>query len=77
MWRKNYKQKQLDTADPVEYIISTCPILAEEQYKKRHDRVCAQLHFNICKEIRVKLDNKHLYENVLKSVEIIHEGKVI
>ena len=31
-------------------IISACPVLAKEQYIKRHDRVCAQLHFNICKE---------------------------
>ena len=26
--------------------------MAKEQYIKRHDRVCAPLHFNICKEIR-------------------------
>ena len=29
------------------HIISACPILAKEQYIKRYDRVCAQLHFNI------------------------------
>jgi len=46
-----------DIDDTVEHIISTCPIVAKEQYTKRHDRVCAQLHFNICKEIGVKLDN--------------------
>jgi hypothetical protein len=27
----------------MEHIISACPILAKEQYVKRHDRVCAQL----------------------------------
>jgi hypothetical protein len=42
----------------------------------RHDRVCAELHFNICKEIRVKLDDKHRYDHVPKSVETNHEGKV-
>jgi len=31
--------------------------------------VCAQLHFNICKETGVKLDNKHWYDHVPKSVE--------
>jgi hypothetical protein len=36
--------------ETIEHIISACPILANEQYIKRHDRVCAQLHFNICKE---------------------------
>jgi hypothetical protein len=43
---------------------------------KRHDTVCAQLHFNTYKEIGVKLDNKHKYENVPKSVATSHEGKV-
>jgi hypothetical protein len=38
--------------------------------------VCAELHVNICKEIGVKLDNKHWYDRVPKSVETSHEGKV-
>jgi hypothetical protein len=42
--------------ETVEHIISTCPMLAKKkQYKKRHDAVWAQLHFNICKEIGVKI----------------------
>ena len=45
--------------EKIERIISACPILAKEQYIKRHDRVCAQLHFNICKETGVKTDNEH------------------
>ena len=43
----------------IEHIITACPILAKEQYIKRHDRVCTQLHFNICKETGVKLDKKY------------------
>ena len=46
--------------DAKDHIISACPILAKEQYIKRHDRVCAQLHFNICKETGVQLDKKAL-----------------
>jgi hypothetical protein len=60
----------------IDHIISACPILAKEQYIKRHDRVCAQLHFNICKETRVQLDKKHRYEHVPKSVEASQGGKV-
>jgi hypothetical protein len=49
--------------------MSACPILAKE-YVKRHDKsVCAQLHFNICKEPGVKLDRELWYEHVPKSVE--------
>jgi len=56
--------------------ISAFSILAKEQYIKRHDRECAQLHFNICKETGVQLDKKHWYKHVPKSVETSQEGKV-
>jgi hypothetical protein len=38
--------------------------------------VCAQLHFNIHKEIGVKLDKTHWYEHVPNSVETSQGGKV-
>jgi hypothetical protein len=52
------------------------PVLVKEPYVKRHDRVSAQIHFNICKEIGVKLDKKHCYEHVPKSVVTTQGGKV-
>jgi hypothetical protein len=36
--------------EAIDHIISACPILAKEQYIKRHDRVSAQLHFNIARK---------------------------
>jgi hypothetical protein len=48
----------------IDHIISACPVLAKEQHMKRHDRVRAQLHFNICEETGVQLDTKHWYEHV-------------
>ena len=65
--------KQFD--ETVEHIVSASPILTKEQHIKRHDTVCAQLHFNVCKEIGVKLDNKHWYDHVPKSAETRHEVK--
>src|SRR5215813_12537661 len=62
--------------ETIDHIISACPILAKEQYIKRHDRVSAQLHFNICKETGVQLDKKHQYEHVPKSVETSLGGTV-
>ena len=38
--------------------------------------MCAQLHFNICKETGVQVDKKHWYEHVPKSVETSQGGKV-
>jgi hypothetical protein len=62
--------------ETIDHIISACPILAKEQYIKRHDRVCAQLHFNICKETGVQLDKKYWYEHFPKSVETSQGGRV-
>jgi hypothetical protein len=42
--------------ETTDHTVSACPILAKEQYIKRHNRVSAQLHFNICKETGIQLD---------------------
>ena len=62
--------------ETIDHIISACPILAKEQYIKRHDRVSAQRHFSICRETGVQLGKKHWYEHVPKSVETSQGGKV-
>jgi hypothetical protein len=62
--------------ETIEHVITACPILAKEEYMKRHDRVCAQLHFNTCKETGVKLGKKHWYKHVPKSIETSQGGKV-
>jgi len=62
--------------ETIGHIITVCPTLAKEHYIKRHDRVCAQLHFNICKETGIQLDKKHWYEHVPKLVETSQGGKV-
>ena len=62
---KYYTHKRILKADSVNNLmrhiehILACPILAKEEYIKRHDRVCAQLHLNIRKKTGVKLDNEH------------------
>jgi len=62
--------------ETIDHIISACAILAKERYIKRHDRVCAQLHFNICEETGVQLDKKHWYEHAPKSIEAGQGGKI-
>ena len=51
------------------------PIIGKRAVHKRRNRVCAQLHFNICKETGVQLNKKHWYEHVTKSVETSQGGK--
>ena len=38
--------------------------------------MCAELHFNVCKETGVKLDNENWYDHVPKSLETSHEVEV-
>jgi len=57
-------------------IIIIIEIIIIKQYIKRHDTVCPQLHFNICKETGVQLDKKPCHEHVPKSVETSQGGKV-
>jgi hypothetical protein len=60
----------------IHHIISACPILTKEWCIKRHDKVCAQQHFNTHKETGVQLDKKHWYEHVPKSVETSQGGNI-
>jgi hypothetical protein len=62
--------------ETIDRTISKCPILAKEQYVNRHDKVSAQIRFNICKETGVQLDKKHWYEYVPNSVVTNQGGKV-
>ena len=52
------------------------PVLAKEQYIKRHDSVCAELHCKVSKEIAAQLDTGQWCEHVLTLVQTGHEGTV-
>jgi len=52
------------------------PNIGKRTIQKETDTVCAQLHFNICKETGVKLDNEHWYDRVPKLVKTSLQGKV-
>jgi hypothetical protein len=62
--------------ETVDHIVSACPVLAKEQYVKRHDTDCAPLHLNIYMEIGLKLDNETRHDHVHKVVETSCEGEV-
>jgi hypothetical protein len=62
--------------ETVEHVISACWMSVKEQCMKINDRLCAQLHFNVWKELGVKLGNEHWQENVPKLTEISREVKI-
>ena len=66
--------KQFDQT--VEHNVPACAMLTKEQYINRHDRVCAELHFNVRKEMWMKRELQHWYDLVPKSVETNGEVKV-
>jgi hypothetical protein len=66
----------LQFEETVDRIMPECPILTKEQYIERRGRVCALLHFNICKELGVKLDNELWYEHAPISGETSQVDKV-
>ena len=45
----------------LEHIISGCQILAADKYLNRHNQVAAQLHPDICKHYKIKVDAQHCY----------------
>jgi len=48
----------------------------QQQQQQQYDKVCTQLHFNICGEIGVNFNNEHWDDHVPKSVETSREGNV-
>jgi hypothetical protein len=50
---KNLKKKHRKYYDEaIYYTLSAFPILVKEHYVRRHDRLCAQLHFKYMKRYR-------------------------
>jgi membrane-bound lytic murein transglycosylase MltF len=82
MQQKYCKQKQIVNADYVTNLRRQQTSLCQRaQYWQKNNTSsdmieCAQLHFNTCKELGVKLDSELWYEHVPKSVETSQVGKV-
>lgn len=61
--------------ETIDHIISGCPILAQKDYIERHDNVCAQLHFSLCKEYGIVVDSDKWYEHKPKSISATANGE--
>jgi len=40
--------------ETIDHLTSGCPILEKNKYFMRHNKVCAHLHYSICKALRIE-----------------------
>ena len=56
--------------EDVLHIVSDCSMLAQKEYKRRHDKVCLNIHWALCKKYVVKVCKrwyKHKVESVVEN----------
>ena len=59
--------------ETVTHIISACSMLAQKEYKRRHDKVCLNLHWNLCKKYEIAVNDKwyqHQVESVIENDKV-------
>ena len=47
-----------DQLETVAHIVSACSTLAQKEYKRRHDKVCINLHWNLCQKYGLQVCDK-------------------
>lgn len=59
--------------ETIHHVVSGCPILAKNAYLDRHNIVAAQLHWNICREFKIEVEDrwyKHKPDPVINTPEV-------
>jgi hypothetical protein len=59
--------------ETVNHIVSACQTLAQREYKRRHDKVCANLHWNLCRKFGIEVTEKwyqHQPEAVVENEQV-------
>ena len=84
-WRKVNIEKQGGTAkcrmcnerdETIFHILSECSKLAQSDYRKRHDKVAQNVHWNICKKFELP-HAKNWYDHVAEKVTENNKAKVL
>jgi hypothetical protein len=44
--------------ETIDHLTSRCSILVKNEYLMRHDKVCAHLHYSICKALGIEMTHK-------------------
>ena len=62
-----------EKTENVTHIISACSTLAQKEYKKRHDKVCLNIHWALCKKYNIECSDywyEHVPERVVENEQI-------
>ena len=51
------------------HIVSGCSMLAQKEYKRRHDKVCLNIHWALCKKYGVKVCERWYEHKVESAIE--------
>ena len=50
--------------ETIDHLTSGCPILVKNDFLMRHDKVCTDLHYSVCKALGIETPDKwyrHMY----------------
>lgn len=47
--------------ETIDYVVSGYPELAKQEYTTRHEKVCAQVHFEVCRKLNIQVEAKKWY----------------
>ena len=62
-----------DQLETVTHIVSACSTLAQKEYKRRHDKVCMNLHWRLCQKYGIQVSEKwyqHHPDTVVENSEV-------
>lgn len=62
--------------ETVDHIIDSCPILARREYIERHNKVCNQIHYQLCKFYGCQVNSDKWYEHQPLQVTVSEDEKI-
>ena len=65
-----------DKVENVTHIVSGCKMLAQKEYKRRHDKVCSNLHWSLCRKYGFAVSEKW-YQHKVESVMENENAKIL
>ena len=61
-----------ERVENVTHIVSSCKMLAQKDYKRRHDKICLNLHWSLCQKYGFEVDTRWYLHEPEKVLETEH-----